>query len=112
MGVQSPGRPPLVDAGDGRLDLVSVSHVLGQALPRRIGHGQEQHPPTEPRVGLEQLVEGPEAPQQVLGELHPVDPRDHQPVVAGDLLVELAAGCHRRCLVDLLSKPVGVGGER
>ena len=82
IGVQpAPARPLGVDLLGQRLDLLPVGQVLGQAQPGRVDHGGEDHLAAQVRARVQQLVEGPEAPEHVLGQLDPVDP-DDQPAVA------------------------------
>ena len=104
-------RPALVDAGHGRFDFVLVGQVLGQALSGRVGQGHEHHPLTTMGLALEQLVEGPEAPEQVLRQFHPVDPHDDLPVGPPDPLLEMGQLAGHRRLGRRGPQAVGVGGQ-
>ena len=57
---------PLVDAVHGGLDLVLVGQVFGQSLAGGVSQRHEHHPAASARLGLEQLLVGPKAAQQVL----------------------------------------------
>ena len=76
----------VVDDRDERLDPLQVLLVLGDVLPRRLQVGDERDPLVELRVVGEELVEGGEAAEDVLGEVGAVDADDQVLAAAGEQL--------------------------
>ena len=66
-----------------RLDLLPVGEILGQPQPGRVHHRREHHPAPQVVPPFEELVEGPEAPQHVLGGLYPVHADDEPAITDG-----------------------------
>ncbi len=100
--------------GDPR-HLRGVVPVDGEVLPRGVGEGHVHDPVAPLGVVVEQLPEGVQAADDVLGELGAVHPHDRLPRVPVGVLADLGAQL-RHALVDVglmgpLAQEVGVGAE-
>ena len=93
-------------------DRTSCPYARYSARPKpgRVDHGRENHPPAEVRAACEQLVEGPEAAQHVLGQLHAVDPHDE--LAVADRRVEVGARASHSGDAATAAEVLDVGGGR
>ena len=80
------GPVAVVDDRDQRLDPLQVLLVLGDVLPRGLQVGDEGDPLVELRVVGEELVEGGEPAEHVLGQVGAVDADDQVLAAAGEQL--------------------------
>ena len=110
IGVQSGVAHRSLTLRDERLDLLAVGEVLGQPFAGRVEERAEHDPAAPLRMALEQVVEGEEAPQQVLRQLDAVDPHDQGAVA--HCRVEIGQGGPTRRSVGHGPDVVRIGGQR